>query len=641
MRVITLHRGLNILWADSKNDPKQPRIGGHGAGKTTFCRFIRYILDEKHPSTSEFRQDFRRIHDDAWVLAEVMIENKPWLVGKTLGDRGRHHFAIQDVDLTFPFEGNPPIGGYEEYVKALNQAVLGALEIRTLSGSGKRLEWRHVLAWLARDQEAHYANLLAWRDSASEPEGQDLSAVDRENLVRLVMGLVKQTEQDLLTERAKVATDHTKKLESSVPLDFIRKRARDALSEALGKSLDDILGGKNSDVADDPLLLQEVETQARTLESEAETAIRDAKLEEEEQTAEQRLVEKAGTARFQLALCNRIKVELQKLEGKPEAPASTSNEKTDTVEISAELLKIEKAIGELRGLCNRTKDEARDKKCPHYLEPATDPATEKAIFKQQDRDDAKEEEIRREINRLKTLLFEQSKTLAIAQTAETEARVFQKNVKAFVEAERKRLGAPAARAKDMRDALNAYNEACKESEMLTESLKTLDDRKIELDKRIVALAEKHQEVVTDFSLLFDALAKKLLGDQVKGEIHLGKGIEPDLSYNGRRKSAALNLSKLLAFDLACLALGMTSEHVHHPRFVIHDSPRESDLALGIYHALFNTARMLENESEGEPAFQYIVTTTEPPPDDLKRAEWLLDPVLDAQSRETRLLGINL
>src|SRR5690242_9530533 len=68
LRVITLHRGLNILWAESKDDPEEPRIGGHGAGKTTFCRFLRFILDERQPGTTEFRQDFRSIHPDGWVL---------------------------------------------------------------------------------------------------------------------------------------------------------------------------------------------------------------------------------------------------------------------------------------------------------------------------------------------------------------------------------------------------------------------------------------------------------------------------------------------------------------------------------------------------------------------------------------------
>jgi hypothetical protein len=639
MQFIELHRGLNILWAESKDDPQRPRISGHSAGKTTFCRFLRFILDEKQPGTMEFRQDLRRIHNDVWVLAEVIIESEPWLVGKTLAERGRHHFAIRGADLTFPFQPQPPTGGYDEYAKALDNAALQKLEIRSLSGSGIKLEWRHVLAWLARDQEAHYANLLAWRDTASEPEGQDLSAVDRENLVRLVMGLVEETEQDRLTKRAKAAADHTKKLEKRVPLDFIRKRERDALGLALGKNMDDILGGKDANAPDDPVLLKEIESQAAALELEAATAIREAKLEDEEKAAEQRVVEKAGAARIQRAIHNRIQADLTKLEFKPDGtvPATpTPNE----VEMDADLAMVEKAVGELRRRCNRSREEAKDK-CPLYLEPAPHGKTEMAIIRQEDRNDAEETEKRQEIQRLTSLVPRQSEALAVAEAGEKEARKYQENVKAFVESERTRLGAPALRAKGIRDALVAYENACKESASLATELQSLDNQKTDLDKEITDLAEAHCEVVTDFALLFDALAKKLLGDQVKGEIHLGKGIEPDLTYHGRRKSAALNLSKLLAFDLACLALSMTSERAHHPRFLIHDSPRESDLAIGIYHALFRTAKFLEKEGEGEPAFQYIVTTTEAPPSDLDIKDRILVPVLDASIPEKRFLGVDL
>jgi hypothetical protein len=78
---------------------------------------------------------------------------------------------------------------------------------------------------------------------------------------------------------------------------------------------------------------------------------------------------------------------------------------------------------------------------------------------------------------------------------------------------------------------------------------------------------------------------------------------------------------------------------HHPRFLVHDSPRESDLDPSIYRSLFAVVSDLENGEES--AFQHIVTTTEPPPGSLNRAPWRLDPVLDARLAETRFLGIDL
>ena len=74
---------------------------------------------------------------------------------------------------------------------------------------------------------------------------------------------------------------------------------------------------------------------------------------------------------------------------------------------------------------------------------------------------------------------------------------------------------------------------------------------------------------------------------------------------------------------------------------MHDSPREADLAASIYVSLFNAAQELEVAGGGAPAFQYIVTTTEPPPDALNKKPWMLDPILDASSEEGRLLGVDI
>lgn len=58
---------------------------------------------------------------------------------------------------------------------------------------------------------------------------------------------------------------------------------------------------------------------------------------------------------------------------------------------------------------------------------------------------------------------------------------------------------------------------------------------------------------------------------------------------------------------------------HLPGLVLHDSPREADIENALYHRLFDLAGHLENIFDGAaPSFQYIVTTTTPPPDELDR-----------------------
>ena len=74
---------------------------------------------------------------------------------------------------------------------------------------------------------------------------------------------------------------------------------------------------------------------------------------------------------------------------------------------------------------------------------------------------------------------------------------------------------------------------------------------------------------------------------------------------------------------------------------MHDSPREADLAAAIYVSLFSAAQDLELAGGTAPAFQYIVTTTESPPDALNKKPWLLDPILDASTEGGRLLGVDI
>jgi hypothetical protein len=76
-------------------------------------------------------------------------------------------------------------------------------------------------------------------------------------------------------------------------------------------------------------------------------------------------------------------------------------------------------------------------------------------------------------------------------------------------------------------------------------------------------------------------------------------------------------------DLACLNAGICGLGTH-PRFLIHDSPQEGDLELHIYHRLFEF--VLERKravGKREPSFQYIVTTTTPPPKALAIAPYTI------------------
>ena len=76
---------------------------------------------------------------------------------------------------------------------------------------------------------------------------------------------------------------------------------------------------------------------------------------------------------------------------------------------------------------------------------------------------------------------------------------------------------------------------------------------------------------------------------------------------------------MVAFDLATLLLTMEGK-TELPGFWLHDSPREADLGLVLYHRLFELAHWLEGRTD-TPQFQYIVTTTTAPPERLRGSPW--------------------
>src|SRR5262249_43957802 len=130
------------------------------------------------------------------------------------------------------------------------------------------------------------------------------------------------------------------------------------------------------------------------------------------------------------------------------------------------------------------------------------------------------------------------------------------------------------------------------------------------------------------------VVRALLGDHVEARVEVkSRRIELRVEDRGERDGAAMATIKLLAFDLAALKLGIDG-HGQYPGLLVHDGPREADMDGRIYERLFLYAKRLEEEAiSGAPAFQYIVTTTAPPPKEMQKQPFTLEPLLDASKPE--------
>lgn len=100
---------------------------------------------------------------------------------------------------------------------------------------------------------------------------------------------------------------------------------------------------------------------------------------------------------------------------------------------------------------------------------------------------------------------------------------------------------------------------------------------------------------------------------------------------------AYNALSSLAFDFAALIARLNGIG-HHPGFVIHDSPRESDMELSLYRPVFTLAKLLEDRAAA--SFQYVITTTETPPSGMTTPPHLCL-MLDASTPEGKLFKENL
>jgi len=105
--------------------------------------------------------------------------------------------------------------------------------------------------------------------------------------------------------------------------------------------------------------------------------------------------------------------------------------------------------------------------------------------------------------------------------------------------------------------------------------------------------------------------------------------------------AVETLSVLLA-DVVCLIYNTVYDKARLPGFLMHDSPREADLGIRIYRSFIRFAASLQEHSGGPDKcpFQYLITTTTAPPEELRTAEHVKLP-LNASGPDGLLLRRNI
>lgn len=622
IRDIRLRRGLNIIWtppaASQAGGLFGPGLAGHTAGKTTFCRFLRYVLGEPHFASERITGAIRERIPEGWIVAEVVVAGATWTVGRPFSI-GTHPFASRGAGVQEILAGQADRGEYRTYLNALSDATVAALPARRLSGTATLIDWPHLLPWLTRDQECHFAQFHEWRDPSTKSDLPALSADDRHYLLRAVLGLVSDEEADeqarhasLLTDR-RMASQDVAYLERQTATEH--QRLRDALGVDVSVSETDLFGW----VPGDELNRRRAavtERMKQVTDRDRRQLARDA--------LERAVAAEANAARDVTDFEGRLALEqgaVEQLRGSARAASSQG---------------VLMSLPRVRDFCQVPLAVARERGCPLAGIGVSD-LTERIASRSVADDISHHTRIVQEVQ---TMLKDRRAILESLEQATAAAR--NEFVEAQAEYDTIREEALAARA-DLQHAEWLVRTAAEAARQLVAQSEKIAMSDVEIDasrERQETLRRADEASLRHASSRFEYVVQAILGSEIEASLRLGgRDLALHISRDGERESAAMSTVRVLAFDLGAMTASIEGIG-SFPRFLVHDCPRESDLAPDVYERLFLLARHLEERCEGEPPFQYILTTTTPPPTAFQADPWLRLQLAGTPS-DGRLLRLDL
>lgn len=611
LRSVSFRRGINVVWArepDEKSTYAGIHAAGHGVGKSSLCLLLRYCLGDTSKSIDELRDEVVTEFPQGGVGAVVHVGSDTFSVFRYFNPH-REGIASSGDDL----EALLTQGGsqsFKDFEAQLSEIMLSGVSPRTIPETGQAILWRHLLAWMARDQGSRFKSFFSWREG--EGTGLQRSRQDPPIVMRAVLGLLDQGESRLLTRlrnlerELEAAEENTARLMQEPSL--IRGRIESELRTWLNTPA-------NLPMRSDDLFKESVETTVKSAKATTEMML--TRLDADE--------EALGNELFELRVVQRQRKREYDLADADYQMADAARRKDETA---------------YRQLADkREKLKALAGPCEHVPVPL-----QECIYIQ---------------NEIQTISFKDGRDLsALAKIGgDWTARAAQalerrKQAEPSLHSAEKQLAAKEQQARALRVRRNtAALEQDRGQRLLSElerwekasgspeaaaQLKRSIARCAEIGQSInaarVQLATlQHERSGREKSLgeLTDLLAQELLSKEAFGALEVRDEIRPfRLSLRG---GEAFRVLEILIGDLVCL-LDASNPASAFPGLLIHDCPREADMGPRPYRDFLHLIEHIEREAYGEATpFQYIVTTTTPPPESLQVEPYLrltLDPSHD-------------
>lgn len=626
IRRIQFRKGLNIVWAqapkNSSPDDKQ-RISGHAAGKTTLCRMIRYLLGEPHFASKSVASAIRQKFPNGYVAGRFMINGESWCVARSFMNINDDYSQKNDsLDLFLGEEQNcSPFLLFEEKLEALLPMItpLSAL------ANGEKLSFLHILPWLTRDQDNQYSKLTGWRDNSLSDSGNPALRQKQAMLImRSILDSQVSKEAELIFQQAELVQklqecrNRLKTAEAVIDSDALRIRELD--NQQVPTELDDLY----------------LDMTRKHNEKLLETFCVDEKDENTLCKLQGQRDNFFSQYQFQLDQYNGARQSYNQHvrefneQQKNTDSAIFEEEHHDEIQAAAQ-------IHPSRKFCCTPLDLALEEGCPLASKFTTrrDYASHANLVnsKQPDMEKKKKwlQDFKTFLSREKTLLLQ----------LEHQWKDAEKELSDFKIEVNKKRNARAARIGNLLEAVHRYEDDLQEKRDLAAECESLASQQKDCSDKLAALRDAEKISSHQIQKIYFDTIRFILGSDIYGRLSFSGGeIELDCDYNrSSLSSAALNSVKNICFDLAAMAASISGKG-EHPRFLIHDGPRVADLAPSIFSFYFSYARKLEISAPKEVNFQYIITTTEPPPSELQISPWLICK-LDSTIPEMRLLKCNL
>lgn len=594
IRDIPLRKGLNIVWSPDPGDDAARPIG-HGSGKTTFCRLLRYCLGEDSFAPDGQRQSTRAKLPEGRVGAEVLVDGALYSVIRAF-ESARLDVVSPGVTLDELTQSPIAATGISILRQAISTALIGdAADLMPLSIGADRA-WEASLAWATRDQECRFQHPLEWRDPETDSHSpvRNKSKEDVLNVVRALIGAITAAELTTQSEAAAADADIAQRRSSLSQLQWQLKRAHDELSDpANGAASPNPL----SDLELEGLKSQLVEQRRAALNLPAELS--------------------SGNLLEARSRRDAARGELAKLEGELRDLGVRLEERTRMLSMMRSELpeanaKVWSAENPVCPICKVAIDDALAKGCGISTETCDlqDLRAQRATTK------TKIAEEERQIAAMRQSESPLKQKLALARQNFDR---LQSGVESLEKAQFDR--SQAVRRIDRR--LDEIDRCQGLSVDVAAALKEVERAETDLEGIKQTLASHRASASTSInalSALFDATMRQLVSPSVSATARLeGNRLALKVELGGERSTAAIDSLKAVAFDLAAIILAIEGR-ARQPSFLVHDSPREADLGQSIYNRLFDLALWLEEQAG--PLFQYIVTTTTAPPDRFQDAPYL-------------------